>query len=151
SAERRDRWSSPRAPIVPRCPIVAFPTLLPFPPVLPFPPLQPCRIPRVTERPPRPPRAEPREVQELKQIKATQPELASAVEMQLPLVEMPRRVQGRVPLPWIQTDPAWVAEQQRAGRPLVRFRDIPLEWSDFRLPFRQTADILRRHEALESV
>ena len=36
-----------------------------------------------------------------------------------------------------------------AGRPLVRFSDIPLEWSDFRLTFRQTADILHRYEALE--
>jgi FdhE protein len=103
----------------------------------------------VTERPPRPPRAETREVIELKQIKSTQPELAAAVDMQLALVEMQRRVQGRVPLPWIQIDPAWVSEQQRAGRPLVRFRDIPLEWSDFRLTFRQTADILHRFEALE--
>jgi FdhE protein len=103
----------------------------------------------VTERPPRPPRAEPREVVELKEIKAAQPELASAVDMQLALVEMQRRVQGRVPLPWIQVDPAWATEQQRAGRPLVRFTDIPLEWSDFRLTFRQTADILHRYEALE--
>src|SRR4029453_4611249 len=39
--------------------------------------------------------------------------------------------------------------QQAAGRPLVRFSDIPLEWSDFRLTFRQTADILLRFEALE--
>jgi FdhE protein len=69
--------------------------------------------------------------------------------MQLALVEMQRRVQGRVPLPWIQVDPAWATEQQRAGRPLVRFKDIPLEWSDFRLTFRQTADILHRYEALE--
>ncbi len=69
--------------------------------------------------------------------------------MQVALVEMQRRVQGRVPLPWIQPDPAWVADQQRAGRPLVRFQDIPLEWSDFRLTFRQTADILLRFEALD--
>jgi FdhE protein len=103
----------------------------------------------VTERPPRVPRAEPREVVELKQIKASQPELASAVDMQLALVDMQRRVQSRVPLPWIQPDPAWVAAQQAAGRPLVRFRDIPLDWSDFRLTFRQTADILRRFDALE--
>ena len=103
----------------------------------------------MTDRPPRPPRAEPREVVELKQIKASQPELASAVDMQLALVDMQRRVQGRVPLPWIQADPAWVAAQQRDGRPLVRFRDIPLEWSDFRLTFRQTADILVRFDALE--
>jgi FdhE protein len=103
----------------------------------------------VTDRPPRAPRAEPREVVELKQIKASQPELATAVDMQLALVDMHRRVQSRVPLPWIQPDPAWVASQQQAGRPLVRFPDIPLDWSDFRLTFRQTADILHRFEALE--
>ena len=103
----------------------------------------------MNEKPPRPPRAEPREILELKQIKIAQPELASAVDMQVALVEMQRRVQGRVPLPWIQADPAWVTAQQRAGRPLVRFQDIPLEWSDFRLTFRQTADILVRFDALE--
>src|SRR5260370_42684458 len=42
------------------------------------------------ERPPRAPRAEPREVAELKQLKTDQPELASAVDMQLALVEMQR-------------------------------------------------------------
>jgi Protein involved in formate dehydrogenase formation len=103
----------------------------------------------VTERPSRPQRADPRDVAELKQLKADQPELTSAVDLQLALIDMQRRVQGRVPLPWIQPDPAWVAAQQQAGRPLVRFRDIPLDWSDFRLTFRQTADILHRFEALE--
>jgi FdhE protein len=103
----------------------------------------------VSERLPRPARAESREVVELKQIKASQPELASAVDMQLALVEMQRRVQGRVPLPWLQVDPEWMRSQQAAGRPLVRFNDIPLEWSDFRLTFRQTADILQRYDALE--
>jgi FdhE protein len=100
-------------------------------------------------RPPRPQRAETREVVELKQLKASQPELASAVDMQIALVDMQRRVQSRVPLPWIQVDPQWQRAQQAAARPLVRFRDIPLEWSDFRLTFRQTADILLRFEALE--
>jgi hypothetical protein len=103
----------------------------------------------VTDRPPRPPRAEPREIVELRQIKVEQPELATAVDMQLALVDMQRRVQSRVPLPWIQVDPDWMRTQQAAGRPLVRFKDIPLEWSDFRLTFRQTADILQRFEALE--
>jgi FdhE protein len=69
--------------------------------------------------------------------------------MQLALVEMQRRVQGRVPLPRIAIDQAWARMQQAAGRPLVRFADIPLEWSDFRLTLRQTADILLRFEALE--
>jgi hypothetical protein len=103
----------------------------------------------VTERPTRPPRADPRDVAELKQLKHEQPELTSAVDLQIALVDMQRRVQGRVPLPWIQPDPAWVSAQQKAGRPLVRFTDIPIEWSDFRLTFRQTADILHRFEALE--
>jgi FdhE protein len=104
---------------------------------------------RPTERPVRPPRAEPREIVELRQLKASQPDLASAVDMQIALVEMHRRVQSRVPLPWIQVDPEWVRAQQSGGRPLVRFREIPLDWTDFRLTFRQTADILRRFDALE--
>jgi hypothetical protein len=86
---------------------------------------------------------------ELKQLKVAQPELASAVDMQIALVEMQRRVQSRVPLPWISAEDAWLLAQQTAGRALVRFSDIPLEWSDFRLTFRQTADILRRFDALE--
>src|SRR5688572_8484843 len=98
---------------------------------------------------PRPPRAEPREVVELKQLKTEQPELASAADMQIALVDMQRRVQSRVPLPWIQVDSEWVRTQRAAGRPIVRFTDIPLEWTDFRLTFRQTADILRRHDAVE--
>jgi hypothetical protein len=104
----------------------------------------------VSDRPPRPPRAEPREVVELKNLRTLQPELATAIDMQLALVEMQRRVQSRVPLPWIQADPEWLRTQQVAGRPLVRFSDIPLDWTDFRLTFRQTADILRRFDALES-
>jgi FdhE protein len=103
----------------------------------------------VQDRPPRPPRAETREIVEMKQLKLLQPELASAVDMQLALVEMQRRVQGRVPLPRIAIDQEWARAQQAAGRPLVRFADIPLEWSDFRLTLRQTADILMRFEALE--
>jgi FdhE protein len=103
----------------------------------------------VQDRPPRPPRAETREIVELKQLKLVQPELASAIDMQIALVDMQRRVQGRVPLPRIAIEPAWARAQQAAGRPLVRFADIPLEWSDFRLTLRQTADILIRFEALE--
>jgi len=58
-------------------------------------------------------------------------------------------VQGRVPLPWIQVEPGWLDAQQTAGRPMVRFSDIPLDWTDFRLTFRQTADILFRFEVIE--
>jgi hypothetical protein len=105
--------------------------------------------PGVSERPVRAPRAEPREIVELRQLKQAQPELAGAIDMQIALVEIQRRVQSRVPLPWIQPDPIWLAAQQAAGRPAVRFGDIPLEWSDLRLTLRQTADTLQRYEALE--
>ncbi len=101
------------------------------------------------EQPPRASRPESREVIELKQLKAEQPELASAIDMQVALVEMQRRVQSRVPLPWIHTDGEWLRTQYAAGRPVVRFKDIPLEWTDFRLTLRQTADILRRFDTLE--
>ena len=103
----------------------------------------------MTDRPVRAPRAEPRDIVELRQLKAAQPDLASAVDMQIALVQIQRRVQARVPLPWIQVDPEWLRAQQAAGRPLVRFREIPLDWTDFRLTFRQTADVLERFEALE--
>ena len=38
----------------------------------------------------RPPRAETREVAELRQLKAAQPELASAVDLQIALVDIQR-------------------------------------------------------------
>ena len=103
----------------------------------------------MSEQPVRAPRAEPREIAELKQLKVSQPELAAAVDLQIALVDVQRRVQARIPLPWIQADPAWLAAQQRAGRPIVRFGDIPLDWTDFRFALRQTADVLHRYEALE--
>jgi hypothetical protein len=103
----------------------------------------------VTDRPVRAPRAEPREIVELRQLKTAQPDLAAAIDMQIALVEIQRRVQSRVPLPWIQVDSEWMKAQQANGRPLVRFREIPLDWTDFRLTFRQTADILHRFDALD--
>ena len=105
--------------------------------------------PVVAERLPRQPRADPLEIVELKRLRTAQPELASAIDMQIALLDMQRRVQSRVPLPWIQIDPEWLRSQQAAGRPLVRFSDIPLDWTDFRLAFRQTSDILRRFETLQ--
>lgn len=69
--------------------------------------------------------------------------------MQIELVEAQRRVQARVPLPWSQRDSKWLAAQLREGRPAVRFEDIPIDWSDFRLSLRQTAEILRRYDLLD--
>jgi hypothetical protein len=93
-------------------------------------------------------RSEPRDIVELKHLRADHPELADAVNLQIELVELQRRVQARVPLPASLGD----AEQRArlaAGRPLVRFRDLPLEWSDLRLTVREVADLLLRFGLME--
>ncbi|MBI4475571.1 MAG: formate dehydrogenase accessory protein FdhE [Acidobacteria bacterium] len=101
------------------------------------------------EHPRRPVRAQPREIVELKQIKLAQPELSAAVDLQVELLELQRRLQARLPLPWVEVDPRWLAEEQKLGRPLIRLKDLRLQWSDVRLMIRQTADVLRRFEMLQ--
>ena len=51
------------------------------------------------EKPEKPQRAEPREIVELRQLKVDQPELAEAIDLQIQLLQLQRRVQSRVPLP----------------------------------------------------
>jgi formate dehydrogenase maturation protein FdhE len=100
------------------------------------------------ERTDRPARVEPREVVELRQLKTDQPDLASAADMQIELLAAQRRVQARVPLPSVTFDRPKPDRQQR--RPLLQFKDIPIDWTDFRLMIRQTADILKRFETLDA-
>jgi formate dehydrogenase maturation protein FdhE len=85
-------------------------------------------------------RSEPREIQELRQVKASQPDLASAVDLQIELLKLQRRVQSRVPLPSLDLD------ESRLARHLT---EVPLNWSDLRFMVRETAAILRRFDALE--
>jgi hypothetical protein len=100
-------------------------------------------------RPPRPARSESREVAALRTIKQDHPELADAVDMHLELLELYRRVQGRVPLPSLDISSGILKQHASEARPLLRFEDIPLDLTDLRLLVRQTADILRRHGALD--
>jgi hypothetical protein len=107
---------------------------------------------KVTEqggRPVRPPRSETRETAELRAIKSEHPELGEAVDMHLELVELHRRIQGRVPLPAMELTGEIVKRHESEGRPLLRFDEIPLDLTDLRLMVRQTADVLRRHGAIE--
>src|SRR5262245_55194126 len=67
--------------------------------------------------------------------------------MQIELIAAQRRIQSRVPLPAVTFNRRKPDRQQR--QPMLQFRDIPIDWSDFRLMIRQTADILRRFETLE--
>jgi formate dehydrogenase maturation protein FdhE len=100
------------------------------------------------ERTDRPARAEPRDIVELRHLKDEQPDLASAADMQIELLLAQRRVQARVPLPSITFERRKPDRQQR--QPMLKFKDIPIDWSDFRLMIRQTADILKRFETLDS-
>jgi hypothetical protein len=111
-----------------------------------------CMIAAVADpapRAPRPSRTDTREMAELRALKERQPELGDAIDMHIELLELHRRIQGRVPLPWFELNAEILARHQSQGRPLLRFEDIPLELTDLRLMVRQTADVLRRHGALE--
>jgi hypothetical protein len=108
--------------------------------------------PAVTDqsgRPARPARSESREAAALRAIKEDHPELADAVDMHLELVELYRRVQGRVPLPSLEISADILKRHVAEARPLLRFEDIPLDLTELRLLVRQVADILRRHGALD--
>ena len=100
-------------------------------------------------RAPRGTRPESREAAELRAIRSQQPQLASAVDLHLEILEVQRRVQGRVPLPQFQITGESIQRHQANATPLLRFEDIPLDLSDLRLLVRQTADVLRRYGALE--
>ncbi len=94
-------------------------------------------------------RPESRDIVELRRIKAEQPDLATAVDLHIALIEQQKRVQARISVPWLPFDPEWLKAELQAGRPLLRFQEIPIEWTDVRLAVRQTADILLRFDALE--
>jgi FdhE protein len=89
-------------------------------------------------------------VTDLRAVKARHPELASAVDMHIELLELQRRVQGRVPLPPLELDAAIVQRHQLDGRPLLPFEHIPLDLTDLRLMVRQVADVLQRFDALDA-
>ena len=67
--------------------------------------------------------------------------------MQIELLSAQKRVQSRVPLPSAAFDRR--KPDDRQCRPVLEFREIPIDWTDFRLMVRQTADILRRFETIE--
>jgi hypothetical protein len=82
-------------------------------------------------------------------LRVRQPELADAVDMQLELLALERRIQGRVSLPMLELSETIVARHDAEARPLLKFEEIPLDLTDLRLMVRQTADVLRRFGALD--
>lgn len=100
----------------------------------------------MTDAPPQ--RQEPREIVELRRLKAEQPDLASAVDLQIELWQLQRRVQSRVPLPSIRLETEYL-NSQLANGPVLQFDHLPIEWSDVRFLLRATAAAMRNHEAIE--
>jgi hypothetical protein len=96
-------------------------------------------------------RPESREAAELRAIRSQHPQLQSAVDLHLELLEVQRRIQGRVPLPVLEITPDSIASHQASATSILRFEDIPLDLSDLRLIVRQIADVLRRYGALEEM
>lgn len=104
----------------------------------------------VPPAPPRRPRAEPREIAELRALADRQPGLRAAALLEVDLLDTQRRVQGRVSTPWIDFPDEEMIARLRAGRRLLDFDRLHVEWTDVRLLFRQVTDILHRHEALDA-
>lgn len=102
-----------------------------------------------TARPQRSPRTESREVVELQSLRTTHPELGDAIALQIEILELYRRVQGRVPVPWFEISTDHVSNHAADGRPLVTFEVIPIELTDLRLLVRQTAETMHRHGVLD--
>jgi FdhE protein len=98
---------------------------------------------------PRPERADSPEFAAFRRLKVDQPELASAVDMQVEIVVMQHRVQARLSTPWLKFDDAWLVRQLADGKPIVGVDEIPFDWGELRVLFRQVTDILRRYDLLE--
>jgi hypothetical protein len=98
--------------------------------------------------PQQPTRAESREIAELRRLKQAQPELSSAVDLQIELLQLQRRVQSRVPLPSIRLEPAFL-ERLLAAPPILQFEHLVIDWSDVRFLLRASATAMRTHDALD--
>jgi formate dehydrogenase maturation protein FdhE len=95
-----------------------------------------------------PQRSESREIAELRRLKEEQPDLASAADLQIELLQLQRRVQSRVSLPAIRLDKDSL-NAQLASAPVLQFEQLPLEWGELRFLLRATASAMRSHEALD--
>jgi hypothetical protein len=86
---------------------------------------------------------------ELRALRELRPELADAVDLHLELIEIHRRVQGRIPLPAFDVGREVLARHQASALPILEFERIPLTLTDLRLVLRQTADAMRRFGVMD--
>lgn len=95
-------------------------------------------------------RQDPPEIAGLRQVRREQPALAVAVDLQIDIATLQRRVQGRLTTPLIERDPEDLAATLRQGTPVLRFDDVAFDWMELRVLFRQMTDALLRHDTIEA-
>jgi formate dehydrogenase maturation protein FdhE len=93
-------------------------------------------------------RSESREISELRRLKQEQPDLSSAADLQIELLQLQRRVQTRVPLPSIKLETEYL-NSLLSSAPILQFEHLPVDWSDMRFLLRATATAMRKHDALD--
>jgi FdhE protein len=93
-------------------------------------------------------RSESREISELRRLKEEHPDLATAADLQIELLQLQRRIQSRVPLPSIKLEPEYLNTLLASG-PILQFDHLPVDWSDLRVLLRGIATAMRRHDALD--
>ncbi len=98
---------------------------------------------------PQPPhRSETREIAELRRLKEAQPELGSAVDLQIELLQLHRRIQSRIRLPSIRLEPEFLKELLLDG-PVLQFDHLPIDFGDLRFLLRAAASAMRTYEAID--
>jgi formate dehydrogenase maturation protein FdhE len=107
-----------------------------------------CYNPPVNEPKSQVTRSESREIAELRRLKDDQPDLSSAADLQIELLQLQRRIQARVPLPSIKLEPEHL-NSLLANGPILQFEQLPVDWSDLRFLLRGTAAAMRNHDALD--
>jgi FdhE protein len=93
-------------------------------------------------------RSESREIVELRRLKADQPDLAAAIDLQIELLQLHRRVQARLRLPSIRLETDYLDSLLTTG-PILQFDHLIVDWNDVRFLLRATAGAMRTHDALD--
>ena len=85
---------------------------------------------------------------ELRRLKEAYPDLAQAVDLQIELLQLHRRIQSRVRLPSIRLESEYLNGLLREG-PVLQFDHLPIDFGDLRFLLRAAAAAMRTHEAID--
>lgn len=90
---------------------------------------------------PQRPASDPPAIAALRELRESQPDLAPAIDLQIELAQIARRITGRAPLPALA--PADLRQAKiAAGQRVLAYNDFRFEWSDVRFSLRETARAL---------